>query len=239
MSVLRIAVTGITGRLGSRVAALAAEDPELELAGGIVRELPHQPYEPSLRLALKASELMGEADVLVDFTRPEATLEYLSDAAGAGKSAVVGTTGFDSADFKSIERYAEKIPIVLESNFSLGIAALKTALTAGFQNCGEAFECRILETHRRGKKDAPSGTAKDLAETLMPVLGEKPEIVSYRLGEIPGEHLITLTHQHEQIEITHRVYSRDVFALGALRAAKWVAGQKPGLYRFTDVLGKK
>lgn len=238
MSALRIAVTGITGRLGSRVAALAVEDPEFDFVGGIVRELPHQPFEPSVRLALKASELMGEADVLVDFTRPEASLEYLSDAAGALKAAVVGTTGFDEADLKAIERYAEKIPIVLESNFSLGIAALKTALSAGFKNCGEAFECRILETHRRGKKDAPSGTAKDLAETLMPVLGERPEIISYRMGEVPGEHVITLTHQHEQIEITHRVYSRDIFALGALRAAKWVAGRKPGLYRFKDVLAR-
>ena len=233
----RIVIGGILGRMGSRVAALAKADQEILLVGGVVREIPKAGTLDEMPLDINAIPLMEKADVLIEFGEPKAALKHLAQMAHLQKPAVVGTTGFNPSEIKEIESRSKFLPIILESNFSLGIAFLKIALAAGLKNLKAPFDCEIVDIHRKGKKDAPSGTAKDLAQTLRPLLGKEPSMSSLRMGEVPGEHLVHLATTHEMLTFSHRAFSWDTYALGALAAAKWIQGKKAGLYRFSDALG--
>ncbi|MBI2070466.1 MAG: 4-hydroxy-tetrahydrodipicolinate reductase [Elusimicrobia bacterium] len=233
---IKIAVGGLYGRLGSRVAALAESDERVSLVGGLVREPRHEGASETVAIGIKAAEIMEMADVLIEFTNPQATLAHLDEIKTMGKAAVIGTTGFSSDEARRVGDIAKSMPIVLDANFSLGIAMIRRAINSAVGALGEDFDSGLVELHRRGKKDSPSGTALDLAGLLTDVTGEKPDICSLRLGDIPGEHTVYLTTPYEVIEFGHRVYSRDAFAAGALFAARWAHGQKPGLYRFSNVL---
>lgn len=233
----RIAVAGLYGRMGCAIARLAEQDHEFILTGGIVREPAHRAGQESLMVVITAKEIMESADVLLDFTTPQATLQHLLDFQDMAprKAAVVGTTGFDEADLAQLQVLALKIPIVLDSNFSMGIALIRQALGFLGQDFSSVFDGAIVETHRREKKDAPSGTARDLAKSLIRLTGKDVPISSLRLGEAMGEHRLYLSTAYDVVEIVHRAYSREAYAQGALAAAKWIVHQKPGLYRFSDV----
>ncbi|MBI4669510.1 MAG: 4-hydroxy-tetrahydrodipicolinate reductase [Elusimicrobia bacterium] len=254
MKKIRIVVGGIYGRMGCRVAALAESSRDFILTGGLVRHAPQalqacqasglvrepldQKSGQALIIGLKAAELMEQADVLVEFTSPEAALKHLGEICGIGKAAVVGVTGLSDNQRRQLALIAKKMPIVYDANFSLGIALIRQAIATAASGLGDDFDCGMLEIHRKGKKDAPSGTAIHLADLLMKAVGEKPLVHSLRLGEVPGEHTVYLANSHEVVELSHRVYSRDAFAAGALYAARWVKGRGPGLFSFTDVLKK-
>jgi 4-hydroxy-tetrahydrodipicolinate reductase len=176
---------------------------------------------------------------------------------GVTKPLVIGTTGHSGEERALIETTAKSLPVVLSPNFSVGVNALFWLTRAAARMLGEDFDLEIAETHHRLKKDAPSGTAKKLAEILCEVrkldyatnarhgreglIGERPAkeigVHSIRAGDVVGDHTVTFGGQGERLELTHKASSRETFAAGALRAAGWIVGKPPGLYSMEDVLG--
>lgn len=227
---LRVIVCGAAGRMGSRVAALAAGDERFALAGCLVRQAQTQsPLAPTF----SARELPGRlanADALIDFSSPEACAGFAAQAADARKTLVCGTTGLSQAQRRALERAAARTAVLYAANFSAGVAVL-CALAREAARRLPAWDRGVVETHHKAKKDAPSGTALRLSKAA----GEAP-ILSQRLGDVVGEHTLTLAGPLERLELTHRAHSRDVFALGALEAALWLRGRKPGFYGMDDLL---
>ncbi len=222
---LRIVVTGAAGRMGRRVAALAAEDPRFQVAGLVDRAA-----APGLKGPDALPAALAGADVLIDFSTPEAAVRHVGLAAAAHRPAVVGTTGLNQVQLAQVKAASRRVPVFLSPNFSPGVHALGILLRAACALLGD-FEVGISETHHSRKKDAPSGTALRLARIVMESRrGSAPAVVSQRLGDVVGDHTVTFAGPFERLEFTHRAHSRDVFAGGALRAALWVAGRKPGLY---------
>jgi 4-hydroxy-tetrahydrodipicolinate reductase len=194
---------------------------------------------------------IAQADVLLDFTRPEGTLAHLKHA----RAMVLGTTGFTQEDKGRISEAAKRIPVVMAANFAVGVnATYKLAETAA-KILGDAYDVEIVEAHHRHKVDAPSGTALQLGQVvakalnrpLQAVHGRKGDVRertakeigfhSIRGGDIVGEHTVIFAGTGERVEVTVRSQSRTTYAHGALRAAKWLQGRKPGLYSMADVLG--
>lgn len=206
---------------------------------------------------IKADLGKNEKPVLIDFTSPEATLSHLQAAVTNNWAIVIGTTGFSSEQKKIIESAAKKIPIVLSPNMSVGVNTLFRLAAEAARILGEPFDIEVFEAHHRLKKDAPSGTAVKLAEVVAAATGRSypQDIVFHREGltgprtqkeigmqvirggDIVGEHTVYFCGMGERVEIKHVATSRNTFADGALRAAAWLAGQKPGLYDMGDVLG--
>ncbi len=198
-------------------------------------------------------------DVLIDFTMPEASLEHIKTCAEVGKAAVIGSTGFSQEQLKEISNYVRLIPCVLSPNMSIGVNLCFKILEEIAKTIGQDYDMEIVEMHHRMKKDAPSGTAMKMAQILAQavnrnldevgvyarkgMIGERSKkeigIQTLRAGDIVGEHTVMFAGKGERIEITHRAHSRDTFAAGAIRAAKWVVGKKPGFYDMQDVLGLK
>jgi len=232
--ILRLVVTGASGRMGRRVAALAAQDNRFRLAALIDRHPGPGCLKPErLPQALRA------ADVLMDFSAPEAAVRFAGLAAAARKPAVVGTTGFDSAQQARLKAASRRIPLFLSPNFSPGVHVLGALLQAAASSLRD-YEISISETHHNLKKDAPSGTALRLARIAGAARGGRaPAVVSQRIGDVVGDHTVTLAGPCERLELTHRAHSRDVFAQGALRAALWIVGQRPGLYDMPDMFPAK
>jgi len=198
---------------------------------------------------------IAQADVLIDFTRPEGTLEHLKHC----KAAVIGTTGFSPSQEKSIKEAAKRIPIVLSPNFAIGVNVVFRLAETAARALGDAYDVEIVEAHHRHKVDAPSGTALKLGEIIASSLkrdlgkeaqhgrhgdtGERPAkqigFHAIRGGDIVGEHTVIFAGSGERVEVTVRSQSRMTYAAGALRAAKWLKGRPAGLYDMSDVLGMK
>jgi 4-hydroxy-tetrahydrodipicolinate reductase len=210
-----------------------------------------------VKLGADAKGALGRDRVLVEFSTPEATLEHLRLAAEVGARAVIGTTGFTPAQREEIERLARRTAIVMAPNFSVGVTVALKLLTVMAQALGDEYDVEITEIHHRFKKDAPSGTALRMAEVVAEALGrdlgrvavygrqglpgertgEEIAVFSLRSGDVVGEHTVSFGTLGERLELTHRAHSRDTFARGALRAARFVTQQPPGLYAMRDVLG--
>ena len=182
---------------------------------------------------------MKNCDVAIDFSHPDAVSEICRTALDLCKSLVIGTTGHSQEQRRTIEKTAEALPIVFASNFSVGVNVLFWLSRKAAELLGPDFSPEIIETHHKMKKDAPSGTAKTLAEVLKAARKTKDEILiqSIREGEVVGKHTVIFTGPCERLEFTHQAASREIFARGALRAAKWIVGRPPGLYSMQDVLG--
>lgn len=196
-------------------------------------------------------------EVVVDFSHPSATDAVCSACFGAGKPLVIGTTGHSDDERTLLEKAAKSLPIVFSPNFSIGVNALFWLTRKAAEMLGPDFDLEIVEMHHRLKKDAPSGTAKKLAEILSEVrkldyaknvahgreglVGERPAaeigMHSIRGGDVVGDHTVTFAGRGERLELTHKASSRETFAAGALRAATWVVGRPAGLYSMEDVLG--
>jgi 4-hydroxy-tetrahydrodipicolinate reductase len=155
------------------------------------------------------------------------------------KPLVIGTTGHSQEQRRLIEKTAQPLPVVFASNFSIGVNVLFWLTRKAAEQLGGDFDAEIIETHHTMKKDAPSGTAKTLAEILKAAKKTPSEIPvqSIREGDVVGEHTVIFSGPSERLELAHRAASREIFALGALRAAKWIIDQPPGLYSMQDVLG--
>jgi 4-hydroxy-tetrahydrodipicolinate reductase len=222
----RVLLIGAAGRMGKTVRDLAQGDSEIEIAA-----------QCDLGDAIDAS--MENCDVAIDFSHANAIAEICRAALQHSKSLVIGTTGHSQEERRTIEETTHSVPVVFASNFSVGVNVLFWLTRKTAELLGSDFRPEIIETHHKMKKDAPSGTAKTLGEILRSVDKTQPEIRirSIREGEVVGEHTVLFSGRSEQLELTHRAASREIFARGALRAAKWIVAKPPGLYSMQDVLG--
>jgi 4-hydroxy-tetrahydrodipicolinate reductase len=222
----RVLLVGALGRMGQAVAAALAKDSSLTVAAALDRGDSMMPA-------------VDVCDVVIDFSAADATAGVCATCAQHRKPLVLGTTGQNDAQKESVAATARVVPIVFAANFSVGVNTLFALTRRAAQLLGSDFDLDVIEMHHRTKKDAPSGTAKRLVEILQEVRGPSCEIAaqSIRAGDIVGDHTVILTGPGERLELTHRASSREAFAVGALRAARWVLAQPPGLYNMEDVLG--
>ena len=264
----RLAIAGVSGRMGRTLLEAIAADPDCALAGAVDRvDSPMTNQDAGVvygavtgvPVADTIESALANAQTLIDFTRPEASLAYLDACVAHNKSMVIGTTGFDAASTARIQAAAQQIPIVFAPNMSVGVNLLMKLAELAAQVLHEGYDIEIIEAHHRHKVDAPSGTALGLgravANTLQRdlatcavygregVTGERaPDSIGFatvRGGDIVGDHTLMFAGIGERIELTHKASSRATFAQGALRAAKWLQGQAPGLYDMRDVLNLK
>jgi 4-hydroxy-tetrahydrodipicolinate reductase len=175
-------------------------------------------------------------DVFIDFTTPEASEVNLDYVARYKKALVLGTTGLTDAQLKKVDEVSKVIPVVFSPNMSVGVNVLFDMLPQIAKRLGPDYNIEIVEAHHKAKKDAPSGTAKKFAQVLTEVTRKEIPTHAIRLGDIVGDHTIIFCGNSERIEIKHQAHSRGLFALGALKAAKWVMGKPAGLYSMQDVL---
>jgi 4-hydroxy-tetrahydrodipicolinate reductase len=203
--------------------------------------------------------LLEKGEVVVDFSVPEATLNHLRAVALQRRAMVIGTTGFSAAELEELKSLARQVPCVCSPNMSVGVNLLYKVIGEMAKILGDDYDIEVIEAHHRLKKDAPSGTALKMAEVLARavnrdlnqvgvysrkgLVGERRKqeigIQTIRAGDIVGDHTVLFGGMGERIEVTHRASSRDTFARGALRAARWVVRQPPGLYDMMDVLNLK
>lgn len=240
-----MAVAGGRGRMGQLVVAAIYSDENAALSGVLVRPgspdagAPVMIGETGLGTGLKYSanpeEVFSGADVVIDFSVPGAGVKHAQAAASARRPLVIGTTGFSDEQLSSIRKCADRAPILVSYNMSLGIAALARVLGPLAETLGEKFHLHITDIHHEKKKDRPSGTALMLAEASGRGR-EKVKFTSVREGDVVGEHYVKFSGPGEQVEIVHRAKHRKLFAEGALMAAHWLAGRKPGFYTLNDVL---
>jgi len=260
---MRIALHGATGRMGQAIARLVQEKREGRIVGAIAApDAPEQGADLGeisgighLGVSITADHAIGllGADVVIDFSTAGA-IETLARAVKRARVALVsGTTGIDSSGAAALSDAAEVAPVLWAPNMSLGIEALARMARMALAALGEDYDVEIVETHHRHKIDAPSGTALRLAEavrearpdlvlrhgregTTGPRKKNELMVVALRGGDVVGDHTIHLMGPSERIEITHRATQRDLFARGALRAAAWLIGKKPGRYSLSDLL---
>ena len=225
-SLVRVLLIGVAGRMGKTVLDLGENDSKIEI---VAQCDVGDPIEPAMK----------NCDVAIDFSHADAITEICRAALRHRKSLVIGTTGHSQQQRRTIEEAAQAVPIVLASNFSVGVNVLFWLTRKAAELLGADFNVEIVETHHKMKKDAPSGTAKTLAEILKAAQKTKADIAieSIREGEVVGEHNVIFSGPGERLELTHRAVSREIFARGALRAAKWIRGKPPSLYSMQDVLG--
>jgi 4-hydroxy-tetrahydrodipicolinate reductase len=177
-------------------------------------------------------------DVFIDFTVADASFVHLDYVARYKKPLVLGTTGFTQEQLNKVEEVSRIVPVVFSPNMSIGVNVLLSLVGQLAKKLGPAYGIEITEAHHSAKKDAPSGTAKKFAEVLASATGKKDiPVHAIRLGDIIGDHTIIFCGNSERIEIKHQAHSRELFAAGALAAAKWVIHKEPGLYSMQDVLG--
>jgi 4-hydroxy-tetrahydrodipicolinate reductase len=258
----RVLVVGARGRMGECVRAALAREPDLRLAAALeVAGHPDlgQELEHGVRLADDARAALAACDVAIDFSEPASTLATLGLAAEAGVAYVTGTTGFGEAERAELARLAKRIPVIHAPNFSVAVNVLAWLVREAVRRLGPGYDAEIVELHHAAKRDAPSGTALRLAEAVALGRGEpaasrlvleragesgpRPAgaigVQALRGGDNPGEHTVLLLGRGERLELVHRAQTRDHFAEGAIRAARWLAGRPPGLYAFEQVLGLK
>jgi len=222
---IKIAVSGSNGKVGSRIVELAKDDKELEVSA-------------AFDIDGDAEKAIAGCDCLIEFTSAKATMEHLALCEKNKKAIVIGTTALSDDDKSKIKAAAEKIPVVFSPNMSSGVNLLFKLIEDASKVLGQEYEVSILEAHHEGKKDAPSGTAKEMERIAKSVRPDSDVAVSsVREGEIVGEHTITFESDVDLIEITHSAKTRDIFVKGALIAAKFAAGKKSGLFTMKDVLG--
>jgi 4-hydroxy-tetrahydrodipicolinate reductase len=263
---IKVAVLGAAGRMGQAILGCLAEASDLRLSGAVTeigdKALGGDAGEHAGLKALdvpltddRAQALHG-AQVAIDFTLPAALEANLAACRKAGTALVIGTTGLSDAQLKSIERASHEIPVVYGRNMSVGMNVFMHFVAEAATALGPDYDVEIVEAHHRHKVDAPSGTALALGESVAKARGRKLDDLAVRTrdgkigprvpgtigfsvirgGSIVGDHTVMFIGPDERLEFTHRAAERRAFALGALRAARWLAGRAPGLYTMADVL---
>ncbi|MBK8183905.1 MAG: 4-hydroxy-tetrahydrodipicolinate reductase [Candidatus Competibacteraceae bacterium] len=264
---IRVAIAGAAGRMGRMLVdachqsesvhcTAALERPDSPFVGADAGEVAGG-GRLDVAIAAELERLLDQFEVLVDFTQPAATLAHLAVCRAAGKSMVIGTTGLSTEQKAKISNAAEQIPIVFAPNMSVGVNLCFKLLELTARALGDDIDIEIIEAHHRHKIDAPSGTALAMGNVIAKALGRDLEqcavygrkgvtgereratigFATLRAGDIVGEHTALFADVGERIEITHRASSRMTFAKGAVRAAAWLGGRKPGLFDMQDVLG--
>ncbi len=264
---IRAVVTGVAGRMGARILSALRGEGDFAITGATERPESARigldaglfsgagPLEVSIAGSIEAA-LEKPCDVVIDFTAPAPSLLHARVCAERKVALVVGTTGFSAQAKAELAGAARQIPILLAPNMSVGVNVLFHLVAEGARALGSAYEVEVLETHHRSKKDAPSGTALRLAEVAAGALGLDPQaacvyqrhgvgerkpgtigVLALRGGDVVGEHTVYFFADGERLELTHRASSRDNFARGAVRAARFLVGKPAGLYDMQDVLG--
>lgn len=262
---LKVVIAGCSGRMGHALLEGVFADAELALHGALDRaDSPHVGRDAGEQFGKKTGVLISHdlelalsgADVLVDFTRPEPSLIYLAACQKAGVNMVIGTTGFTSEQKAVIANAAKNISVVFAPNMSVGVTLLINLVQAAAKVLNEGYDIEVIEAHHRHKVDAPSGTALRLGEAAASALGRNLEecaiygregvtgerdpstigFATVRGGDVVGDHTVLFAGIGERVELTHKASSRATFALGALRAAKFMQGKKSGLFDMQDVL---
>lgn len=264
---LRIAVAGVTGRMGRTLVEAIARNPDVRLgAASVLADSPDLGKDVGTLCGQEAlnvttvsdlSRCLEEFDTLIDFTSPSATLQHLNFCAPAGKHLVIGTTGFSDMEKMLLKSASSQTGIVFAPNMSVGVNLCFKLLEIAARVIGEDSDIEIVEAHHRHKKDAPSGTALKMGEIVATALGRNLQdcavygregqtgerdsktigFATIRAGDIVGDHTVMFATPGERIEITHKSSSRMTYATGSLRAALWLRGKGNGLYSMQDVLG--
>ncbi|MFV0276729.1 MAG: 4-hydroxy-tetrahydrodipicolinate reductase [Parahaliea sp.] len=264
---VRVGITGVAGRMGRTLVEAVAATPGLQLAVALERpdssligtdagELAGMGRN-GVSVSGELAQVIGDIDVLIDFTVPDATLANVALCARHGAAMVIGTTGFTVKQQQQIDAAAGRTAVCKASNFSTGVNLCFKLLDMAARVLGDEVDIEIIEAHHRDKVDAPSGTALSMGGVVANALGrDLAEVAVYgregqtgardretigfatvRAGDVVGDHTVLFASEGERIEITHKASSRMSFARGAVRAASWLAGRKPGLYDMQDVLG--
>jgi 4-hydroxy-tetrahydrodipicolinate reductase len=263
---LKIGILGCAGRMGRIIAQQALKNPGFELIGGTVRpgssfegvDLAHLCHintpTSSLPLTSNVIKIAQLADVLIDFTHPGSLANHLQIAAEIKKPLVIGVTGLTSQHDQLLTKTSQQIPIISAPNMSIGIALLNAAVSLIARTLDSSYDIEIFEMHHRDKRDAPSGTAIALGKTAAEARGKtlKPEACIARRGQRQGDEIgfaigrgggvygdvkVMFADNNEMIELSHRALNRELYAIGALKAAQWAYNATPGLYTMKDVLG--
>ncbi|MXZ79889.1 MAG: 4-hydroxy-tetrahydrodipicolinate reductase [Gammaproteobacteria bacterium] len=261
---IRMEIAGVAGRMGRAIVRELSSDGGLELACAL--EYPGSPFigqdageiagTRPLDIPVQGERMSGQYDVMVDFTRPDGVREHLDMCLESGSAILIGTSGLDPAHHDMIRDASARIPVMHAANTSIGVNLCAALVEAASRVLGDIVDIEVVEAHHRHKIDAPSGTALFLGEAAskgrgfaFPECGvfaregvtgkREPDTIGFstiRGGDIAGEHTVMFIGEKERIEITHRAIDRVIFARGAIRSAKWLAGRKPGLYAMKDVL---
>ena len=262
---MKIAVAGSSGRMGRMLVEAALASPDVSIAAALEQAGCHDIGQDCAAFLGRSTGVLisddltpiGKADVLIDFTRPEGTLRHLEVCVEHRVRAVIGTTGFDEAGRRAIEAAARHVPVMLSPNMSVGVNVTFRLAELAARMLSNEFDVEIIEAHHRAKVDAPSGTALRLGELVAQaqgrtlqdaavharhgVSGPRPQgsigFAVIRGGDIVGDHTVLFAGNGERVEITHRSTSRMTYAMGALRAARFLAARAPGIYDMRDVLG--
>ncbi|MGQ0506039.1 MAG: 4-hydroxy-tetrahydrodipicolinate reductase [Myxococcaceae bacterium] len=252
---INVVITGVAGRMGSALVRVASAS-GLTVVGGTVRSTAGRDVgelAQTLGVSVSTTLPLDNTQVVIDFTSAASSVAHAKECATRGVPMVIGSTGFTPESKAQVAAAANKIPIVLAPNTSVGVNLVIQMAGQLAKVLGESFDVEIVETHHRMKKDAPSGTALRLAEEVARATGRTEKdfrtdrnglrgakdigVQALRGGDVVGEHTVFFFGEGERVELTHRAMNRDQFARGAVRAALWVVKQSPGLYAMRDVLG--
>jgi 4-hydroxy-tetrahydrodipicolinate reductase len=256
----KLIIVGAAGKMGRRISALAAESKKFDIIGAIEDKSCPQIGKDLEQIGVKiSSEFPPNADVVIDFSLPDAFDNTLNYCLKQNCSLVLGTTGLSTGQIKKIDDAAKKIPLIQATNMSVGMNLLFETVGQVANKLGDEYDIEITEAHHRFKKDSPSGSAMTLAERMASATNKKfPDcldigrkgkdvprkkgsigIQAIRLGDTVGEHSVMFGTSGETVTISHSAHSRDTFASGAVRAALWLVGKKAARYSMADVLGLK
>lgn len=238
---IRLAVCGAQGRMGTRILALAHQDNRFDVITGV-------------EVGDNLAQVLSSSDVVIDFTSPESTLKIAQAVSSAKRALVIGTTGVSEGTLSKLRQFSRKVPIVFSPNMSVGMNVLFQLVEQAAKALAH-YDIEVVEAHHHLKKDAPSGSAMKLAHVAAEASQRKSQdfvygrkglvgartkkeigISAIRAGDIVGDHTVLIAGPGERLELTHRAHSRDAFASGALQAAAWAVGHKPGFYSMKDVL---
>ena len=264
---IKAGVIGIGGRMGMLIARGIADAPDMELAGAL-EIAGHRLIGEDAGLAVgrercgcivsdNPKAAFKNSDIIIDFTFPEATMKMIAIASEIKKAMVIGTTGLSDEQKTELMSYASTVPFVFSPNMSIGVNVMFRVVEQLTRLLGDSYDIEIVEAHHRLKKDAPSGTALALAQSVARarkvslkdkarferygMIGERPGgeigIQTVRAGDIVGDHTVYFAGKGERIELKHQAHSRENFAAGAIAATRWIAGKAPGAYTMIDVLG--
>ena len=263
---ISVIIDGACGRMGKMITQGVVTQNDMQLVGAIEYSGHPQLGEDvgevagvrtiGVPISDNLSEILDEADVVVEFTAPNASIEHLRNVVDAGKTMVLATTGFTEAELAEVRELAQNIPCVMAPNMSVGVNVMLQAIQLVAKALGDDYDVEVIEAHHNQKADSPSGTALRIAEVLAEALdrnlaevgvygrhgmvGARPEkeigIHAIRGGDIAGDHTVLYAGAGERIEITHRAHTREAFAKGAIRSARWVVNAPKGLHDISEVL---
>ena len=266
---IRVIINGACGRMGRLIIQGVSQQADMELSGAI--EYPEHPQigsdagvvagigEIGVAITSKLEDVLENADVVIEFSKPEATIQHLRQVVDADKAMVIATTGFNPDELETVKELASQIRCVMAPNMSLGVNVMIQALELIAKALGDDYNIEVIEAHHNHKADAPSGTALRLAETVAAALGrDLAEVGVYgrhgivgarsqkeigihavRGGDIAGDHTVLFATEGEQLSVVHRAHSPEAFAKGAIRAARWVVDASKGLHDVSEVLFEK